>query len=473
MSRCSHQQTSSSTSSSVAGGRIRTVEGSCWSCKKRRVKCDLSKPYCERCSQVGATCDYTARPIRWCTKPTVPAVPRNRALPTVDEQLVNPLAAHENRALSYFRGRFWPLLTTSDPCDPPMLLTLGHRSLLLATCLVADTHRVLQDGRNSRRVPQLKRLECLAAVRGEVNEYCSSGKPPLIGLLFAVLLLYFNDGYLECAGESASTASHQAGVIAIIERLGGVETVLDTGPESLHMLVSEFASTDLTTTMLNGGRPSFSPKTWEKIDRRSVWWSRDPSGRFSLATILGQMSSIVHYLEDINCGLVELSGDRVRDFEVALIPTYAPFSTLSYSAYGPYSADSLKEDPEAVHAYALTRSFQHAALIYLYRAVCGLPMDHGLVQQHVSPCLDCILTIEGPSKVVNCALFPLLVAGTHVQSTRHQRGVINVVNSVHNKMKFASIQSIITALDDVWASESRDMTWLEMFAGLGSDTAVL
>ncbi|KAI5461864.1 fungal-specific transcription factor domain-containing protein [Mariannaea sp. PMI_226] len=455
-------------------GRVRTIEGSCWSCRKRRVKCDLTKPHCARCTHVGATCDYTVQPIRWCTRPTAAAPARYQVIPTVDEQLAASLEAHEKRALSYFRGRFWPLLTTtSEPCAPPVMLALEHRVLLLATCLVADTHRVLQDGRNSRRVPQLKRVECLSAVREAVNEYCSSGEAPSTGLLFAVLLLYFHDGYLECAEKSASTASHHAGAKAIMERLGGIEAVLDTGPEALHMLVSEFASTDLTTTMLKGGRPSFLPETWGKIDLRSVWWSRSPSSQFSLAVVLGQISSLVHYREDVNCGLAEISVERIRDFEIILTPTYAPFSTLASGTYSLFGSDSSKESSEAVDAYALTRSFQHAALIYLYRALCGLSVDHGLVQQHVLPCLDCILNIGAHSKVVNCALFPLLVAGTHVQSARHRRGVINVINSVHSEVKFASVQLIRTVLEDVWKSESRDINWSDMFAELGPDAAIL
>ncbi|TPX15289.1 uncharacterized protein E0L32_004566 [Thyridium curvatum] len=464
---------SSSSSSSMGVKRIRVVEGSCWSCRKRRIKCDLAKPRCERCCRVGATCEYAARPIRWCTKPTAAAPARFQVVPSAVDQLAAPLGAREKRALTYFAGRFWPLLTTTpDPCALPMVLVLEHRVLLLTACLVADTHRVLQDGRNSRKGPQLKRLECLSAVRSQLNEDCSSSgdEVPWTGLLLAVLLLYFHDGYLECAEKSASTASHHAGANAIIERLGGVEVVLDTGPEALHLLVSEFASTDLTTAMLNGGRPSFSPQMWDKIDRRSVWWSRDPNARFlSLATVLGCISSMVHYLDDVNSGLVTHSDERVREFEMALTPTYAGFSTLSCGVYtGPED-----EDLEAVHAYALTRSFQHAGLIYLYRAICGLPMDHWLVQQHVLPCLDCILNVKRPSKVVNCALFPLLVAGTHVQSARHQREIVNVLNLLHDRMKFASVQSVSAVLNDIWNSDPGNMAWFEMFTGLGTDAAVL
>jgi len=46
--------------------RSRVIEGSCWTCRKRRIKCDLRKPSCTRCLDGGQTCSYrTSPPVKW------------------------------------------------------------------------------------------------------------------------------------------------------------------------------------------------------------------------------------------------------------------------------------------------------------------------------------------------------------------------------------------------------------------------
>ncbi|GJC99087.1 fungal zinc cluster transcription factor [Colletotrichum higginsianum] len=98
--------------------RIRVVEGSCWPCKKRRIKCDLTKPCCDRCSKIGAHCDFNARRLKWNTRPTTKA-PVIYQIATRDGQLAASLASDERRALDYFHHRLWPLLTTARNHAPP------------------------------------------------------------------------------------------------------------------------------------------------------------------------------------------------------------------------------------------------------------------------------------------------------------------------------------------------------------------
>lgn len=450
--------------------RVRVVEGSCWPCKKRRIKCDLTKPRCVRCAKVGADCDFGQRLIKWSTRPTTKA-PLIYQITTRDEQLAASLAADEKRALDYFRHRLWPLFTTAtEPCAAPILQALEHRVVLLATCVIADAHRVLQDGRNSRNLLRMKRLECLAAVRGEVGgvQIDSIDRESLMTLLLAVLLLYFHDGYLECAQVSGSTSSHHGGVCAIVDRLGGIHSVLETSHESMHMLLSEFASTDLTTVMLKGGQPSFPPDVWDTIDNRSVWWGRDISRQSSLASVFRQTSRLAWYLDALNNGTEELSIATIRDFEASLSPIYALITDTDGGAGGDNDVDA-----EINNRFTMIRAFQHAALIYTYRAICGLPVSHSLVQQHVLPCLECILDIKQPSKVLNCVIFPLLVAGAHVQSPRHQKAVLNLINGIREEMRFASFHSVTDVLSSIWKSDQENVTWFEMFSELGPDAIVL
>jgi hypothetical protein len=96
------------------------------------------------------------------------------------------------------------------------------------------------------------------------------GKGSLITPLLAVQVLEFQDGYPECAKSSASTFRHYAGVQAIVNSLGGVHGVSKTTHELIHMVFSEFASTDLTTVMLIGEQPTFPLDVWGTTDKRAV-----------------------------------------------------------------------------------------------------------------------------------------------------------------------------------------------------------
>ncbi|KAK2752493.1 putative fungal zinc cluster transcription factor [Colletotrichum kahawae] len=447
--------------------RVRVVEGSCWPCKKRRIKCDLTKPTCVRCAKIGADCDFSVRRLKWSTRPTIKA-PAIYQITTRDVQLASSLAADERRALDYFHHRLWPMFTTApEPCAAPILQALEHRVVLLATCVIADAHRVLQDGRNSRNLLRMKRLECLAALRGELGDtqIAKMDKESLMTLLLAVLLLYFHDGYLECAQASASTTSHHGGVRAIVDSLGGIKTVLETSHESIHMLLSEFASTDLTSVMLKGGQPAFKAEIWETIDTRAVWWGRDILGRSSLASVFQQISRLAWYLDALVKGSEQLSMSTVRDFETALSPVYARITDAAES--------DTETETVANDAFTLIRVFQHTALIYMYRAICGLPVSHSLVQQHVLPCLECIVDIKQPSKVLNCVIFPLLVAGAHVSSPRHRKAVLGLVQVIRDEIRFTSFHSVSDVLTGIWKADREEVSWFEMFSELGVNAIVL
>ena len=463
--------------------RVRVVQGSCWPCKKRRTRCDLAKPVCQRCLTTGAKCDYSAQLIRWSTRPSVRVntpcvVPPLHHISGLGQ---DRLASTERRALDYFHGRVWPLLQTSeDPCPPPLPVALEHRVVLLATCVLAGSHHLLQGGRDRHGI-NAKRLECLAAIKSEVDGCCAGSRSgSLLILLFAVLLLHLHDGFMEPGVQGASTAIHGQGVAAILVHLGGIDGVLRSAPESLQMLLSEFVSADLTTSLLQGTRPAYPPSIWHVIDQGAVWWGRDPRDRHSLAAVLREMSALAFYHHSLASGDVELSMDEVRAFEEVLRPTYTPLAAAA--AHSPDATESEAEtvrsvessdDVEAVHAFALIRSFQHTALIFLYRAVCGLPVAHPLVQQHVLSCLNCIFEIERPSKALHCVIFPLCVAGAHAQSPRHRHLVLDMLEFIHGHMRFASVRAVADVLGVLWESQTEDSSWVELFAGLGPHILVL
>ncbi|KAL4995050.1 fungal-specific transcription factor domain-containing protein [Aspergillus recurvatus] len=459
--------------------RQRTVAGSCWQCKTRRVKCDLTAPECRRCLVSGASCSYGRLRVRWSSRPAK-GLPAGYQLDGAGGILVRSpltetnLAESERKALEYFQFAVWPLFSTSfDPCPPPIRLALKSQPVLLSMCELAEAHRAHREQWPSQgaEVVQTKRLNCLTSVRRQLEDSASDTRS-LSCVLLAALLLYFLDGYIECATQSASTGSHRVGVRAIVDNLGGFCALYDQGHNDVHMLLSQFASTDLTRALLDGRPPCLPADIWRHIEHGTVWWEKQRYGETTLASIFHAMAEMAFYRQSVRDNSVELSMEQVRHFESVLQPRFVP---VSIEHLANEAAHLVKEGgvQEAMQPLAFARAFQHSALIYLYRAICGLPARHFLVQQHVQSCLECMGGIQRTSKAHNCIVFPLYVAGAHVLHPEQQRFIVHKLDDIYQTLRFDSLLSIRAALEDLWLSPQHGGSWADMFSRLGQDVLVL
>lgn len=462
--------------------RLRTVPGSCWPCKQRRVKCDTQKPACGRCLDAGALCNYGKLLVRW-KAPTDPRMATN-AMSAPSMSIKDPyepwLAVSQRRALEYFQVCAWPLLfTSSEPCQPPIDLALNSRPVLLTMCVFADAHRWPIPRSDETALLQQTRVKCLSAVRQDVRQYLDLTTAPnpstddlFASLVLAVLLLYFLDGYLDCTEQSALINCHRAGVKAVLEHMGRLNAILSGATIDQNMLLSEFASTDLTYAMLHGQSPSLPVKIWAQLDKGPVWWEKPRYATTSLASTMAIMAEMAFYRDAVRNQRDELSLDKVQDFEARLQIQFPPLSETDLLD------PELGEIPEtetgpAMNADALCRAFQHAALIYLYRAICYLPPRHGRVQAHVHACLECIQGMTDQAKAQKCAVFPLYVAGAHTFLNDHRCLVLERLESIHSVLRFQTVASVSSALEALWGSERQTGTWFDMFAELNPSALVL
>jgi hypothetical protein len=451
--------------------RRRTVEGSCWACKRRRVKCDLQKPSCRRCTLAGTEdCSYDKLLLRWKKRPSK-SVPDSLQQLAIDRVLNgSPLAINERRAIDYFKARLWPLFSTADQlCPTPVALALRSQPVLQALCVFAEEHRALQERGQSRKTLENRRLHCLTAIRGQLGDEPGEGSS-LSALLVAVLLLYFLEGYVNCTKDDASTRCHYAGALAIIDALGGFHSAWASSDKMTRMLLSEFASTDLTDALLQDRRPYVSAADWQHMESGSVWWE-STRGTKSLAEVFSTMAEMSFYLHDIQDG-VDVCSDKIQDFERALQPSY---SMLDHSSEK--SADGQVEgepyDSVSTASLSLNRAFQHAGLIYLYSAILNIPTKHFLVQQHVRACLECIQGIDTTSRVQNCALFPLYVAGAHSLDTAPRTCVLDRLDIIYTNLRFQSVLSVRSALEHIWQPSRDSDTWSNIFKNAAISTLVI
>lgn len=446
--------------------RRRTVEGSCWPCKQRRVKCDLQKPMCRRCF-ISKTedCSYDKLLLRWKKRPakTVPECPPQLSI----ERTLNSthLAVNERRAVEYFKARLWPLFSTlHKPVPPPVALAMRSQPVLQALCVFAEEHRALQERGSSKQTLDRRRLHCLSTIRGQLSsEHCENAS--LSALLVAVLLLYFLEGYVNCMSDDASTRCHLAGAIAIINAMGGFQSAWSSSDRITRMLLSELASTDLTDALLQDREPSFPPTIWEHMEPGSVWWE-SISGTKSLGSVLSTLSEMSIYHHRLQNG-IEICVDKVQAFERALQPTYSMLA----SPNGDAEQDLFH--PVATASLSLVRCFQHAGLIYLYSAIQNIPANHFLLQQHVHACLECIQGMDTRSRAQNCTLFPLYVAGAHSLLEAHRNCVMSTLETIHKNLRFESVLSVRETLLVLWEPSRSPTTWSGSFKNSAMCTLVI
>lgn len=389
----------------------------------------------------------------------------------------SPLAVNELSALEYFQVALWPLLTAvSRPCAAPLALAMESQPVLLTMCELAEAHRKLRDESGNRHGSAQwndRRLSCISSVREQLRQG-DSDNAVLSRLLVAVLLLYFLDGFIECENQSASTASHQAGARAIVHHLGGFSKLIDLGHVGTNMLLSEFASADLTRALIDDRPPCLPEDVWLTIEQGTVWWEKETYTGTTLASVFHTMAQMSFYRQSI-----VYEGDReqrpsmemCRHFEKSLQPAYLLLSSDQVDSPDTYTMheQSLEQKLQAV---AFTRAFQHSALIYLYRAICGLSPRHRLVQQHVQSCAECVQSIDPHSKGHNCIIFPLYVMGAHSFTPGHQELVLERLGAIYRTIRFGSVLSVRAALEDMWMSPRED-DWRHMFSSLGEAVLVL
>lgn len=107
---------------------------------------------------------------------------------------------------------------------------------------------------------------CQSLIDHGTDDSSTTSNNSLASLLVAVLFLYLMDGFMEGVQEHASTREHYRGTLAILESLGGFLQIRSTSSLEISMLLSEFASTDLTDEYCTAGRHSSlqqSGTTWK------------------------------------------------------------------------------------------------------------------------------------------------------------------------------------------------------------------
>lgn len=443
--------------------RIRTVEGSCWGCKERRVICDLKLPACEKCTKIGRRCDYGKVRLRWTD-----CVASRGRLAGKKIPLYQPptLQRNEDTHILYFEQELLPRFNLSNTVPSINLRILSQDPILIQSIIaVANAHQTyahrspgeksslsrIQDRNNALR---LFRKNLMEAHTDEVNK----------SLFIANVLLCILDGIIEPSTETSATHHHLVGGKAILKHWGGVGGIFKQKGELPILMLSIFATMDLTHALLIGDDPYIEASSWAEFGGGEPWWGNVPSDDDFLETmaILSQLATlghgVCHSKEIIPIGML-LSIQMALEQQVSR------------------QVSSCDDNPDKLAWAAFCCVYRYTASVYLYRGLSGLDVDHPLVQQAVSGCMEVVGGADLTHKLHHCILFPLLVVGAHCMLNEHRALVRRSIVQTATYLSFESLRSLEGFLERRWAklderSDCIQSSWWKYFDEIAAATCL-
>ncbi|KAF3393206.1 hypothetical protein DPV78_009417 [Talaromyces pinophilus] len=564
--------------------RVRTVEGSCWACKDRRVICDLQRPQCSRCTSEDQVCEYGKLRLRWCNGVAARGrfagqnVPVSSSSPSdidaVSEKnlmqrekyrkySVNGLVSPSTLASPSLSLSSSPLLSTRETslelvrsvdedeeqanqspdydktCQflevpsrvtadelmlyfehividrfnlstEPVLVDLvavnKYPALRYSVTAVANAHQQLtycpghHDAFLSKRTARLKAIYNFRTQLENPTHHKKSRRVLPLDLFIANVLLCILDGVIDPNDESAACHVHYRGGRAILSQWKLHQQLLQRHKRGLPaLMLSCFATMDLTYSLLTGEEQYFRDTTWAHFAGSDGWWGvLPPCDPFlDIMRILSRLAHLGHVVH--SGGDTVLFSDELEALTMALrgyttlTDGLEPLSLLQQNDLFALKTSRNTQTPLAPHLLLPMYSCEHqfdydeswtvfcnayrlAGLIYIYRVFHRLDLSHPLVQQATSYGLRAICESRLKGKLAHCLLFPALVIGAHCRTAPQQKANLLAMRSTAAFLNFGSLRVMETFLQGLWArspsfeEERESESWWECFKPIAEKT---
>lgn len=435
--------------------RIRVSEGSCWRCKDRRVLCDIKKPVCTRCDTAGVKCEYGVR-LKWANGIAArgrfagqnllpvkkPPSPSNTPSP------VNALSASDDWQVLYFVREVLPrfsLLDAGPGVDPAWLIR--DSSIHQAVIAVANAHRLLRNqavGEDTLSRMKQARLTAIRSLRTRLQDSFNLSHATTFP---SSVLLCMLDGIIEPQDDGIAAAFHLRGGRAILQHGNHLMEVSSAKSGPISLLLSVYATMDLTYAILGGEPPHLGPENWLQLANSESWWTgiKDDHAFVDIMALLAQLATLGHE--------ARTSGSpapirELLEIQLTLGRTEARLDRLATPSSPTHDCQSLDALTTFCSAYRAT------ARIYMYRALCSLDTSDMLVQESVQEGITALSQAPLIGKLAHCLLFPCLLIGTHCIDAESQKTVLISLAIAGQYLSFGSIKIMEAFLKDTWRNDN-------------------
>lgn len=503
--------------------RIRTVEGSCWLCKGRRVLCDLQQPRCSRCVSKGEPCEYGEVRLRWCNgvaargryagqNVPVSKMParrnsrgsRGKTPPSKSKEIpgkqqgdgeifespinsnalqIPGLSSHvtSEQLLLYFANVVVDRFSLStDQISINLPSVYEEPALRDSVSAVANAHHVLSlyPGRPGVGLAKKRaRWSAIHNFRARLECPSMESRTPGLDLFMANVLLCILDGVIDPHDESAATHMHYRGGRAILSQWKKLQKQLCQEKRGLPaLMLSVFATMDLTYSMLSGEEQYFQHTIWNSFAESDGWWGILPQDDpflevMSTLSRLTRLGSLVSkglgppedvLNKDVSTLLMALQGPPQMPYDISCLEEMdlADQSASPLSLFFASPGDYLDRNQSWIvfcNAYRIT------GLIYAYRVFYRLNVGDPLVQQAVNMGIQAVCKTRLTGKLSHCLLFPALVIGSHCRTKEDQTAMLATIQSTAAFLQFGSLRVMESFLHRVWERDPAAETWWQFF----------
>lgn len=272
-------------------------------------------------------------------------------------------------------------------------------------------------------------------------------------LFIANVLLCILDGIIEPVSDSSATHHHLVGGKAILKQWAGVRGVFQSKHELPILMLSIFATMDLTHSLLIGDAPFFEPSFWAEFGDCEPWWGnvRADDDFIEIMAIFSKLASL---------------GAATRDAQVVGIGTLLSIQLALEKQVN--RQEDIKHTPQFAAWAAFCSVYRFSASVYLYRALSGLDVDHTLVQQAITSFFEVIDGNDLTEKLHHCILFPLLIVASHSLLPGQRNSVRKSLKTTSAYLSFESLRSLEEFLERRWfrldnIESTKQSNWWEYF----------
>lgn len=425
--------------------------------------CDLNVPSCDKCSKIGRRCDYGKVRLRWtdCVASRgrlagkkIPLyqsksqMSQTSQLAQASQIVAAPvLKKNADYHMLYFEKELLPRFNISNTMPHLDLKDLYKDPILVQSVIaVANAHATYRSA-NEQSLTLSKiqdRNKALKLFRehlmgAHTNETSSS-------LFIANVLLCILDGILEPLTESTAVSAHLVGGKAILKQWTNMKDIIHLKYELPVLMLSIFATMDLTHAMLIGDDPYFDAASWAEFGNCEAWWGNVQADDdfLEIMAILSQLSTLGH--------------------EVCNFRSTAPIGILLAIQTALEKTDnksSEKASPKDLAWNAFCATYRYAASVYLFRALSALEVDHALVQNAVTLCIEVVAGSDLTDKLHHCILFPLLIVGTHCLVEEQRVHIRKSIARTSSYLSFEALRSLEAFLEKRWSQLDKSSDLLQ------------
>ncbi|CRL21869.1 Fungal transcriptional regulatory protein, N-terminal [Penicillium camemberti] len=437
----------------------------CTECRRKKVKCDLKKPICSRCTRFPKECKYDINIISQNVITYTRPGEANRHNESVNQSL-NPIAHQPVLNLSPFLSSkesqfFMHIFHTETaprlfPAAPALFLqriiasSLETPHLLYALLASACSHhsRLVQDTGPKSRVSCLRFTNLsISSLRSALSETNATLTAETVTTAMA---LCTND---VCNGNMQTWRTHLGGVMRLLSAFLDTQGTSRIADPYIQCLIKWFTTMDVLAGLSGLSTSGVMSSDTGLLDRSFDLLSPhvdDICGySLQLAPLLARLSQLVQRQSHTEPAMQQDILEESRRLEIEIS------SLVKCSVPG---GDSL--ELQSTHL-----AFVHAALLHLHRRVQILPKNHETVKQDIRKVISAVEDIPPFSSTNILILWPMFSVGCETNDTRHREFIHKRMGDMQS-LGMGNFTRARELLSKFWASET-SLSWDIYFANLG------